>query len=216
MFSWLEGTTRQEQSHRSVVFINLCVVPDSTSLTVIWLLPRVQPKVRIIACMDILYRSVWLLNVVCCDRRPYILCPRRYVLRFRLFTLEFSFTTISCRPLAFYPFNRPNQSHWPFPRFVFPARSLLMQANHSLTEIPHEGPMADLVWSDPDAEKEDFAISPRFVTLIFEPSQIHLDLKLIRQWCGIHIRFRRCSQIPWDKWDEAYLASASALYGGIC
>lgn len=23
--------------------------------------------------------------------------------------------------------------------------------------------MADLVWSDPDAEKEDFAISPRYV-----------------------------------------------------
>ncbi|KAF8684168.1 hypothetical protein RHS04_01450 [Rhizoctonia solani] len=30
-------------------------------------------------------------------------------------------------------------------------------------EIPHEGAMADLVWSDPDSEKEDFAISPRYV-----------------------------------------------------
>ncbi|MCJ1312258.1 putative serine/threonine protein phosphatase [Agyrium rufum] len=28
-------------------------------------------------------------------------------------------------------------------------------------EIPHEGPMADLVWSDPDAEKHEFSLSPR-------------------------------------------------------
>ena len=39
--------------------------------------------------------------------------------------------------------------------------SMLMVS--SLSEIPHEGPMADLVWSDPDPDKEDFAISPRSV-----------------------------------------------------
>ncbi|KAF8750971.1 Serine threonine-protein phosphatase [Rhizoctonia solani] len=39
----------------------------------------------------------------------------------------------------------------------------LLTPSHMRAEIPHEGAMADLVWSDPDSEKEDFAISPRYV-----------------------------------------------------
>jgi serine/threonine-protein phosphatase PPG1 len=32
-------------------------------------------------------------------------------------------------------------------------------------EIPHEGAMADLVWSDPDPDKEEFAISARYFVI---------------------------------------------------
>lgn len=42
------------------------------------------------------------------------------------------------------------------------------------SEIPHEGPMADLVWSDPDPEKEDFAISPRFAGCLIYSARCHL------------------------------------------
>lgn len=34
-------------------------------------------------------------------------------------------------------------------------------------EIPHEGPIADIFWSDPDPEKEGFVVSPRGAGYIF-------------------------------------------------
>jgi serine/threonine-protein phosphatase PPG1 len=34
-------------------------------------------------------------------------------------------------------------------------------------EIPHEGPMADLVWSDPDPERDEFSLSPRGAGYMF-------------------------------------------------
>ena len=34
-------------------------------------------------------------------------------------------------------------------------------------EIPHEGPFADLMWSDPDGDKPGFSVSPRGAGYIF-------------------------------------------------
>lgn len=35
------------------------------------------------------------------------------------------------------------------------------------TEIPHDGPIADMYWSDPDPEKEGFVVSPRGAGYVF-------------------------------------------------
>ena len=45
-------------------------------------------------------------------------------------------------------------------------------------EIPHEGPMADLVWSDPDPDKEEFAISPRGAGYTFGASVVKHFLEM--------------------------------------
>ncbi|RUP47569.1 Metallo-dependent phosphatase [Jimgerdemannia flammicorona] len=46
-----------------------------------------------------------------------------------------------------------------------PVPSKILMSRFSI-EIPHEGAMADLVWSDPDPDKEDFAVSPRYVATL--------------------------------------------------
>ncbi|KAI8991507.1 Metallo-dependent phosphatase-like protein [Mycotypha africana] len=45
-------------------------------------------------------------------------------------------------------------------------------------EIPHEGAMADLVWSDPDPDKEDFAISARGAGYTFGKAVVNRFLHL--------------------------------------
>ncbi|RKP08513.1 Metallo-dependent phosphatase-like protein [Thamnocephalis sphaerospora] len=45
-------------------------------------------------------------------------------------------------------------------------------------EVPHEGPMADLVWSDPDADKEDFVMSPRGAGYYFGSSVVQKFLDI--------------------------------------
>lgn len=45
-------------------------------------------------------------------------------------------------------------------------------------EIPHDGPLADLMWSDPDPEKTGFVISPRGAGYVFGPDVVAKFLRL--------------------------------------
>lgn len=45
-------------------------------------------------------------------------------------------------------------------------------------EIPHDGPLADLMWSDPDPEKEGFVISPRGAGYVFGQDVVQKFLHL--------------------------------------
>jgi diadenosine tetraphosphatase ApaH/serine/threonine PP2A family protein phosphatase len=85
-------------------------------------------------------------------------------------------------------------------------------------EIPHEGPMADLVWSDPDAEKEDFAISPRYVfgRFIFGHDLFYLiGPRRTFQGCRVHFWISGRTEIPGNQFHGTHSACPSAMHGGV-
>ena len=74
-------------------------------------------------------------------------------------------------------------------------------------EIPHEGPMADLVWSDPDPDKEEFAISPRGAGYTFGASVVRHFLESNRM---SHIL--RAHQLCMEGYNVLYVNQLSTVW----
>ncbi|CAH1759553.1 14466_t:CDS:2 [Entrophospora sp. SA101] len=94
-------------------------------------------------------------------------------------------------------------------------------------EIPHEGPMADLVWSDPDPEKDEFAISPRGAGYTFGGQVVNRFLEINKmehilrahQLCmeGYQVLYNDCLSTVWSAPNYCYRCGnmASILEVGV-
>lgn len=81
-------------------------------------------------------------------------------------------------------------------------------------EIPHDGPLADLMWSDPDPEKTGFVISPRGAGYVFGPDVawkfLHLNGlgHLVRAhqlcMCGYQVLFDDSLSTVWSAPNYCY------------
>ena len=71
--------------------------------------------------------------------------------------------------------------------------------------------MADLVWSDPDAEKEDFAISPRGAGYTFGAGVVY---KFLNQNKLVHIL--RAHQLCMEGFTQLFDRHLSTVSGNAC
>lgn len=81
-------------------------------------------------------------------------------------------------------------------------------------EIPHDGPLADLMWSDPDPDKVGFVISPRGAGYVFGPDVawkfLHLNnlVHIVRAhqlcMCGYQVLFEDNLSTVWSAPNYCY------------
>lgn len=81
-------------------------------------------------------------------------------------------------------------------------------------EIPHDGPLADLMWSDPDPEKTGFSVSPRGAGYVFGHEVtgkfLHLNslAHIVRAhqlcMCGYQVLFDDCLSTVWSAPNYCY------------